>query len=638
MDLTLEAPVERERALPVAGFKGTPEEIERQWYDQVYRGRGDSMAQLTWRAVLIGSCLGSVLSLTNLYIGLKAGWGFGVAITACILSYAIWTSLLKVGLARTPMTILENNCMQSAASSAGYSTGGTLVSAFAAYIIINHQSMSVPLMLAWVFFIAVLGVTMAIPMKRQMINVEQLRFPSGIAAAETLRALHAHSSQGLRAAKALGLAGLIAAIDKVWAEGLSTISASLERFSSGALLTDLQKWLLGSHYEVWSGRTVVFSWDFIFLAAGAITGMRVCATMFVSGTLCWAVVVPALQTNGVIEGAGFAALVQWTLWFGASCMVAAGLLSFALSWRTALSAFRDLGEMLTFRSAAASDPAHIEAPMSWFAVGQVVSLVALAWLGHASFGMPVWQSVIAVALSFWLALVACRVTGETDTTPVGAMGKVTQLTFGALSPGNVNVNLMSANITAGAATSAADLLTDLKSGYLLGANPRQQFLAQFSGIFVGTVVSVLAFAVLVPNAQVLGTDQFPAPAAQTWSAVAIALGQGLSSLEPIKLWLIFAGSVVGVVLTLAPVLLPKYQAYLPSASAFGLAWVFHWYYGLLFFLGALVALLLQRRKPKLAEEFTLPVASGVVAGGSLTGVVLVFWANGGSILSKLFGG
>ena len=290
--------------LPVAGFKGTPAEIERQWYEQVYRGHGDSMAQLTWRAVLVGSCLGGVLSLTNLYIGLKAGWGFGVAITASILSYAIWTSLLKVGIARTPMTILENNCMQSTASSAGYSTGGTLVSAFAAYIIINQQAMSVPLMLAWVFFIAVLGVTMAIPMKRQMINIEQLRFPSGIAAAETLRALHAKSTQGLLAAKALGFAGLIAAIDKFWAEGLSTISANLERFSSGALLTDLQKWLLGSHYEAWSGRTVVFSWDFIFLAAGAITGMRVCATMLVSGTLCWAVVVPILQTKGVIARCG----------------------------------------------------------------------------------------------------------------------------------------------------------------------------------------------------------------------------------------------------------------------------------------------------------------------------------------------
>src|SRR6184192_3225113 len=120
-------------ALPVHGFRGTPEEIEHQWYEQVYRGRGDSMCQLTWRAVIMGSLLGGVLSLTNLYIGLKAGWGFGVAITACILSYAIWTTLHRVRVVKTKMTILENNCMQSTASAAGYSTGSTLVSAFAAY-------------------------------------------------------------------------------------------------------------------------------------------------------------------------------------------------------------------------------------------------------------------------------------------------------------------------------------------------------------------------------------------------------------------------------------------------------------------------------------------------------------------------
>src|SRR5438034_8849918 len=89
------------KALPVEGFRGTPEEIERQWYEQVYRGRGDSMLQLTWRAVLMGSVLGGALSLTNLYIGLKAGWGFGVAIAASILSYAIWTGLYGLGAVKT---------------------------------------------------------------------------------------------------------------------------------------------------------------------------------------------------------------------------------------------------------------------------------------------------------------------------------------------------------------------------------------------------------------------------------------------------------------------------------------------------------------------------------------------------------
>src|SRR5688500_7235303 len=135
--------------MPIEGFKGTPDEIERQWYEQCYKGRGDTIAQLTWRAVLMGSALGGVLSLTNLYIGLKAGWAFGVAITACILSYAIWTSLYKAHLVRTPMTILENNCMQSTASAAGYTTGGTLVSAFSAYIMLNGQPLPTSLMLGW---------------------------------------------------------------------------------------------------------------------------------------------------------------------------------------------------------------------------------------------------------------------------------------------------------------------------------------------------------------------------------------------------------------------------------------------------------------------------------------------------------
>jgi hypothetical protein len=50
MDLSFGATDEADQPLPVAGFKGTSEEIERQWYEQVYCGHGDSMAQLTWRA------------------------------------------------------------------------------------------------------------------------------------------------------------------------------------------------------------------------------------------------------------------------------------------------------------------------------------------------------------------------------------------------------------------------------------------------------------------------------------------------------------------------------------------------------------------------------------------------------------
>ena len=193
----------------VAG--AAPEEPELKWYREVYRG--DSMKQLTVRAVVMGAFLGAFMSLSNLYVGLKTGWGMGVAITACILSFTIWKTLMAAlpFLFKSEMTILENNCMQSTASSAGYSTGGTMVSAISAYLIITGTHMPWTVLTLWTVFLAMLGVFIAIPMKRQMINIEQLKFPSGIAAAETLKSLHAKGAEAVGKAKALGLAGLFGA-------------------------------------------------------------------------------------------------------------------------------------------------------------------------------------------------------------------------------------------------------------------------------------------------------------------------------------------------------------------------------------------------------------------------------------------
>jgi uncharacterized oligopeptide transporter (OPT) family protein len=381
----------------------------------------------------------------------------------------------------------------------------------------------------------------------------------------------------------------------------------------------------------------MFNWDPIFIAAGAISGMRVCLSMLVSGTLCWAVYVPILQEQGVIEGTGFKNVVQWSLWGGTACMVTSGLLNFLLQWKTSLRAFRNLGKM--FQRGGGQDVMdQVEAPISWFVIGQVVVLILLAILAKATFNIPYWIAGLALVLSFVLALVACRVTGETDTTPVGAMGQMTQMTIGALHPGNAITTLMSANVVSSAAISSADLLTDLKSGYLLGANPRKQFLAQFSGIFIGTVVTVFAFRVMVPDATFLGTDQFPAPAAQNWRAVSETMSSGIAHLHPVKRWSMAVGAVVGVVLAILPILMPKKQKYIPSAAGVGLAWTFHWYYSLLFFLGALVVWVLEKRAPEKSTEYTFPVASGVIAGGSLMGVLLIFWENGPEMLRKLFGG
>src|SRR5579859_6262960 len=125
--------IERSRPLPIP-----PEEVarmeEREWWARAFRG---DAAQLTVRAVVTGSVLGFFLAFTNIYVGLKVGWALGVALTACLASFSIWNTLLRLGATKTPLSILESNCMQSTASAAGYSTGFILCGPIAAMLLLS---------------------------------------------------------------------------------------------------------------------------------------------------------------------------------------------------------------------------------------------------------------------------------------------------------------------------------------------------------------------------------------------------------------------------------------------------------------------------------------------------------------------
>ena len=106
----------------------------------------------------------------------------------------------------TRMSVLENNCMQSTATAAGSSTGSTLATCLGALLLIQGVHQSWPVVTAFVLLTAALGVFLAIPMKRQMINHEHLKFPSGTATAETLRSLYSKSGAALKQAYSLLLA------------------------------------------------------------------------------------------------------------------------------------------------------------------------------------------------------------------------------------------------------------------------------------------------------------------------------------------------------------------------------------------------------------------------------------------------
>ncbi len=260
--------------------------------------------------------------------------------------------------------------------------------------------------------------------------------------------------------------------------------------------------------------------------------------------------------------------------------------------------------------------------MLWFFIGLAILSPIVVFLEWWIFGIKIWMGVISIVMGFFIAIVACRATGETDTTPTGALGKITQISFGVLDPGNATTNLMTANVTGGMGLHAADLLTDLKSGYLIKADPRKQFWGQFFGVIAGSLFVVPAYTMLIPTADVLGTDKWPAPGAQTWKGVAELLAKGFNTLHPTAQAALLIGGILGIALVLLEKQYPKYRKYIPSPTGLGLAFTTPANNTISMFTGALIALMIEKRKPQLAEQTIVPVSSGMIAGESLVGVLL----------------
>ena len=295
------------------------EDPDARWLREVYRG--DSAKQLTVRAVISGMLLGGVMSLSNLYIALKTGWSFGVTITAGILAFVLFKLLQRIGLVKSEFGMLENNAMQSVASAAGYMTGGGTVAAIPGLRMLLQSPIPGHQMFLWITALAFLGVFMAIPMKRQMINQEQLRFPSGIAAAETLRSLHPHEdaatkapsvsegigyrdatetegpSEGEKQARALLWAGLLAAVWTWWRGAKNAKWLPYWHMPEDLAPT----WTLrGVLLKKW---TIVLDTSLLLFAAGAIMGWRAAWSVFLGGIINYGFLAPWGHAHGLIPAA-----------------------------------------------------------------------------------------------------------------------------------------------------------------------------------------------------------------------------------------------------------------------------------------------------------------------------------------------
>ena len=602
----------------------TLEEKDEWWLKNVYKG---DMPQLTIRSALTGMILGGILSLTNLYIGIKTGWTLGVGISSVILSYAFFKMMQKMKLG-SEMSILENNAMQSIATSAGYMTAPMMAS-IPAYMMVTGEVIPMWQCFWWIVVLALLGVLFAFPLKRRFINDEQMPFPEGYAAGVVLDSLHdEEGNQGMFKAKLMMFgAGASALLEILRADVL------LEKFKMGFLAIPhywddfIYKFatpaIMGTPLK---DLTVQFDTSIVMLGTGGLMSMKTAMSILLGAFVNYFLLAPVMIDAGIITDTTFKAITMWSLWGGAAIMTTSSLYSFFSKPQIIVQSFK---KMFTKKEAKNDQLDKIELPMWIFAVGIPVVGALTVYLGHIWFGIHYWLGLIAIPLVFIFTLIAVTSTGLTAITPGGALGKLTQITYGALAPGNVTTNLMTAGITSEVSLNASNLLMDIKPAYMLGGKPRLQALGHILGIFAGGLIAVPVFySIFHGDISLFTTDALPLPSALVWKGVSEVLTKGLSNLHYTAQIAACIGAVLGVVIE---ILNKRMNGKFPlSGVGLGLGFVLRFADAWSMALGTLifwVARKVCKNKEGVGYRAFVDnqetLAAGVIAGGSIIGIILI---------------
>jgi len=600
----------------------TLEQKDRWWLENIYRG---DMPQLTLRSALTGVVLGMVLALTNLYVGIRTGWTLGVGITSVILAFAAFKLLARSGLGKD-LTILENNAMQSIATSAGYMTS-PLVASLPAYMLVTGKPIPAWYVVPWIICLGILGALFAFPLKKRFINDEQLPFPEGYAAGVVMNDLHeAKGEEGLYKARVLGLgAGISALVQLLRSEKVMHLLrapfANIPEYWDDLVYKLVTPRLAGIPLQDLNIRV---DSSLVMFGTGGLMGVKAGASLLIGGLVNYFVLAPWMMKQGFIAGPGFRNITKWSLWWGVAMMTTASLFSFFSKPELIVSSFRGM----TGRNKGADVLEHIELPLRVSAWGIPVVGGLVVVMGHYFFGVTWWLGVIAIPMVFVFSIIAVNSTGLTSTTPGGAMGKLTQLTYGALAPGNMTTNLATAGITSDVVLSASNLLMDIKPGYMLGAKPRQQAVGHVIGIFAGAAIVVPVFYLMFRgDVSLFTSDLMPMPGAQVWKAVAELLAKGFSSVHPTARWAMLLGAILGILMEWANL---RMKGRFPlSGVGVGLATVVQFPDALSMSTGALFFWFMGRRLKqgggghKVFVENRETLCAGIIAGGALIGIILI---------------
>jgi uncharacterized oligopeptide transporter (OPT) family protein len=627
------------------------------WFANVFRG---DMPQLTLRAAFTGFLLGGLLAATALYIGGKTGITIGVGLTSVILAFAIYRVLNAVGLAQD-FTILENNCTQSIATAAGYMVA-PMISVLPAYMLVTGTIIPWWHMIAWMTVCSIIGVLLAFPLKRRFINEEQMPFPEGRACGVVLDALYTGAAAaGMFKARLLGYTAVAAGLYQM------IVGDGWQRLLQFKLLR-MDQWLgmkapwvfhdrLDSYYYAAAAKANLWiptilgtdirqlglrlTLDAAMLGVGGLIGMAVATSIVLGAFVNFVILAPLMiqagdivarvAPNGAVVPISRAEIVnQWSLWWGVTMMVVGSLVSLFGRPKLITSAFRNLRGR---KDKGADVLRGIEFPLWISAVGVPVFSALGVWVSHAFFGVPWTLALVSLPLIFVLSVICVNSMALTSWTPTGSLSKITQFTMGAIDRVNPATNLIPAGMTAEIASNSANLLSDIKPGYMLGAKPRQQAWGHVIGIFAGAIACVPLFYLLflTPDASgarstaTIVSEQFSMPAALQWKGVAELITKGLSALPYSAIVSMIVAAAAAAAIEVAK--LATRGRFPLSAVAVGLGVVLPPEASFAMWMGATIFWVMGRRHREPGTkghrfwvEGLEPICAGLISGAALVGI------------------
>ncbi|PIA92693.1 putative oligopeptide transporter [Cercospora beticola] len=657
-------------------------------------------AQFTVRALLVGCVLGAVVSASNMYLCLKTGWTFGASLFGAILGFAILkpaSSFLPKCFGGGYFGPRENVAVQSIATGAG-SLSILFEGAIPALHRLNLMSPT-PREDFWrlttftatcAFYGCFFGVALR---KFYIIRLRGI-FPTPTATAVTIRSLHE-----------VGLDG--DAMRKAWVLVSTFVASCLFKVTSIYAPGIIWDWNIAWWiYKTtpWKSIIAASNWGWYieltpaFFGVGMLTGINVGISYLVGAIFAWGIIGPATLRTGLTFGKASASnpdIINYKsldlddpvnapsaryflLWPGLMILMCAtftevgmnspalykGLKLIIAEYASKLpntqrwTATKDKASTFLLQEDHDDDdpaPPRERVPVWMWSTGTFLVIIFTCIVLGVQYDMSVGLAVLSVVLGFLFSCIATQSAATADIAPASYCGKASQLVFGGVtSSGQYSlhdkqlINLAGGIVATGAASQSTDMVSDLRTGYLLGASHRAQFYCQLCGSFVAVWLSVglfLLFTTAYPCILDAAIEEcsFSVPALGAWVAVAEAITLSSLPIPPVSGYLAIAFGVLSIFIVYARYkLIPaRHHKFIPNLSVFGLAFMVPTtQYAIAMAAGALVAYVWSARRRKSYARNGYAVPAGLIAGegiGGLIAALLEITKVGGSDFGSAIG-